>query len=313
MDEIKAKIDEAQRILLIAHIQPDGDTLGSCFALKVLLSKRDKKTVVCCDGEMPHRYRELFANQQLAQPQAAENDYDLAIAVDCADKARLGKAVKLFKRAKCTVNIDHHVTNDGFAQINYIQEASSTGEIIFDLMRLFDAQHDTQTAKYLYIAMATDTGNFTYSNTGRQCLSYVSELVELFDLRSVADILFRRRTLVSTQLIARALSRLETHCGGKIAFVTVLEADLKELGASGADCEDIVDFAREIEETQIAVFFRELNKGVKLSFRSKGNIDVGEVAAHFGGGGHPNASGCCINGKLDEVKHTVKDILLELV
>jgi phosphoesterase RecJ-like protein len=272
------------------------------------------KTVsVCCDGEMPHRYAELFVNQTLLSPAQVDRNCDLAIAVDCADKARLGKAAKVFDRAAHTVNIDHHVTNDHFAAINYIMDASSTGEIIFELMRLFNAVHDENTAKYLYIAMSTDTGNFTYSNTGRKCLLYVSELVELFDIRKVADVLFRRRTLVSTKLIARALSRLETFEDGKIAFVTVFESDLKELGASGADCENIVDFAREIEETVIAVFFRELNTGVKVSFRSKDDIDVGAVAAQFGGGGHVCASGCMAIGKLDEIKNHVKEMLLELL
>jgi phosphoesterase RecJ-like protein len=165
-------------------------------------------------------------------------------------------------------------------------------------MRQAGVEQDGDSARYLYIAISTDTGNFTYSNTSSKCLLYVSELVELFDLRETADILFRRRSLVLTRLIARALSRLELHDEGNIAVVTLLADDMKELGASGADCENIVDFAREIEETKIAVFLREVNNGVKVSLRSKGDLDVGAVAAARGGGGAKKPSGCCGGGKL---------------
>ncbi len=300
-------------MVLISHIQPDGDTLGSGFALFRMLEKMGKKPRLCCDGEMPERYLSLFPSGILEEPSACENAGGLVIAVDCADTARLGKSHKVFKRAAETINIDHHITNEGFAHINHITEASSVGEIIFELIRLCGVDFDVDMAKYLYIAMSTDTGNFTYSNTGRKCLAYVSELVELFDLRATADVLFRRRSLLATQLIGRAISRLEIHDGGRIASVTLLDSDMKEFGATGADCENIVDFAREIEETLVAVFFRELVNGVKISFRSKGSIDVGAIAALYGGGGHVNAAGCCANGQLDDVKKSVIEKLTELL
>lgn len=313
LTEIAGAIDSARHIMLVAHIQPDGDTLGSCFALKVMLEKLRKDVFICCDGEMPSRYQELLPEDVLLSPQNVKEAADLAIAVDCADSARLGKCLKPFKNAKTTANIDHHITNDGYAQINYVAEASSVGEIIFELMQICGIEPDEKSAQYLYIAISTDTGNFTYSNTNRKCLSYVAEMVELFDLRDTADVLFRRRSLIATQLIGRALSRLEIFEGGKIAFVTLLESDMKELGAHSSDCESIVDFAREIEETQAAVFFRELPHGVKISFRSKGRIDVGVVAALYGGGGHAGASGCQTSGKVDEVKKSVLEKLKGLL
>lgn len=311
--EIKIAIEKAKNILIIAHIQPDGDTLGSCFALQRVIEKMGKEADVFSEDEIPRRYAELLPKEIILRPAMVDKCYDLAIAIDCADKSRLGKAQKIFKRSLCTINIDHHITNEKFAQINYVAEASSVGEIIFELMGIIGIEQDEKTAQYLYIAMSTDTGNFTYSNTGRKCLSYVSELVELFDLRSTADALFRRRSRILTQLIARAISRLETFHDGKIAFVTLLSSDMQELGADGSDCENIVDFAREIEETKVAVFFREIKSGVKISFRSKDDVDVCALAAMFGGGGHINASGCCTKGKLDEVKKAVLTQLMELV
>ncbi len=313
LTDIKKAIDGADSMVLISHIQPDGDTLGSGFALFRMLEKLGKKPRLCCDGEMPGRYAPLFPVGILEEPSACENAGGLVIAVDCADAARLGKCQKVFKRATETINIDHHITNEGFAHINHIAQASSVGEIIFELIKLCGVEFDADMAKYLYIAMSTDTGNFTYSNTGRKCLAYVSELVELFDLRDTADVLFRRRSLLATQLIGRAISRLELHDNSRIASVTLLDSDMKEFGATGADCENIVDFAREIEETLVAVFFRELANGVKVSFRSKGNVDVGAMAAQYGGGGHVNAAGCVANGKLEDVKKDMIDKLTELL
>lgn len=313
LEEVGKALKDADSILLIAHIQPDGDTLGSVFALQRLLIAIGKQADAACDGELPGRYAELFDGCRLLQPHEIHKQYGLIAAVDCADKLRLGKLVKPYKRAPLTLNIDHHVTNDGFGEMNCIAEASSTGEIIFELARQLGAAFDGETAKYLYIAISTDTGNFTYSNTNRKSMAYVSELVELFDLRDTADALFRRRSLVSTKLIARALSRLELFNNGQIAALTLLQTDLNEISATGADCENIVDFAREIEETKIAVFFRQLDTGVKISFRSKGDYDVGAVASVFGGGGHLNASGCCVGGSLDDAKRDIIKKLQELL
>ena len=311
--EISDAIKKARNIMLVAHIQPDGDTLGSGFALKAMIEKMGKDVFICCDGEMPPRYKELFPADELINPAAVSGSIDLAIAVDCADSARLGKCLKIFKEAAITANIDHHVTNASYAQLNHIAASSSVGEIVYELMQLCGISPEKQPARYLYIAMATDTGNFTYSNTNRKCLQYTAEIVDLFDLRATADILFRRRSLVTTQMIGRALSRLELYEDGKIACVTLLESDMKEFGATSADCESIVDFVREIEQTEAAVFFRELPAGVKISFRSKGKIDVGAVAAKYGGGGHAGASGCNTGGKLTDVKKTVIDTLIGLI
>ncbi len=313
LSDIKSVIESARTIMLVSHIQPDGDTLGSSFALKVMLEKMGKEAFLCCDGEMPSRYAALFPENEIKNPSHISGGIDLAISVDCADAARLGKCLKPYRDAAVTANIDHHVTNDAYAQINYISEASSVGEIIFELMQLCGVEPDAQSARFLYIAMATDTGNFTYSNTNSKCLAYTSQIVELFDLRATADVLFRRRSLVTTQMIGRALSRLELFENGRIVSVTILESDLKEFGATSADCESIVDFAREIEQTEAAVFFRELPGGVKISFRSKGKIDVGAVAAVYGGGGHAGASGCNVGGKLDTIKKTVIDMLTGLL
>jgi phosphoesterase RecJ-like protein len=311
LTDIISLIKASKNILIIAHIQPDGDTLGSCFALDIMLKKLGKHSDIYCEDGIPHRYAEIFPKENISV--LKEKDFDLAIAVDCADKARLGKAQKIFMSTNNNINIDHHITNEKFGKLNHISEASSAGEIIFELMNAAGVEQDELSARYIYTAMSTDTGNFTYSNTGRKCLLYASELVELFDIRETADILFRRRTLVLTQLIARALTRLELFDEGKIACVTLLKSDMKEYGASGSDCENIVDFAREIEETKIAVFFREIKNGVKISLRSKGDIDVGSVAVSFGGGGHPNAAGCYINGNLEKAKNNLINILKELV
>ncbi|MBT3318691.1 MAG: bifunctional oligoribonuclease/PAP phosphatase NrnA [Clostridia bacterium] len=311
--DIKNALLSADSILIIAHTQPDGDTLGSCFALHEALCSMGKNADICCDGLVPAKYVELFPNDIIKTPNAVTKSYDTAIALDCADKARLGKSVKVFKKSVKTINIDHHITNDKFAKTNYIKEASSVGEIIFELIDIMKAQIGKAVALYLYIAISTDTGNFTYSNTNKNCLTYVSSLVEHIDIRAVADILFRRRSLASTKLIGRAISTLELYNDGKIASLTITQSDLKQIGATSADCENIVDYAREIEQTKVAVFFREIPHGVKISMRSKDEVDVCAIAQLFGGGGHKNAAGCCISGKMDDAKKKLLGSLMEIV
>ena len=311
--DIKNALLSADNILIVVHTQPDGDTLGSCFALHKALSSMGKNADVSCDGAVPGKYMQLFPNDILKTPDTLTKSYDTAIALDCADKARLGKSLKIFKKCAQTINIDHHITNDKFAMTNYIKEASSVGEIIFELLDIMQAQITESIALYLYIAISTDTGNFTYSNTNKNCLAYVSSLVEHIDIRAAADILFRRRSLVSTKLIGRAICSLELYSDGKIASLTITQSDLNQIGATSADCENIVDYAREIEQTKVAVFFREIPHGVKISMRSKDEVDVCAVAQAFGGGGHKNAAGCCISGKMDVAKKKLLDKLMEIV
>ncbi len=313
LSDIAAALKNAKSILIIAHTQPDGDTLGSCFALNNALSTAGYKTLICCDSGVPDRYLPLLEGDMLHMPKDVAEQYDIAVCLDCADKSRMGKAYKLFKKYENTINIDHHITNDGFAKINYIKDASSVGEIIFELLSEMRLDVDEKTAEYLYIAISTDTGNYTYSNTSENCMAISSRLIEKFDLRRTAEILFRRRSLVSTQLIGRAISSLEMHKEGKIALMSLLKSDFKELNADGSDCDNIVNYAREIDTALAAVMLREIDTGVKVSLRSKGDVDVCSVAAAFGGGGHKNAAGCCIGKKMEEAKKEVLEKLAELV
>lgn len=311
--DIKEALLRADNILIIAHTQPDGDTLGSCFALYSALTGLGKKAEICCDSPMPEKYELLFEAGILKIPEDLGDNYDIIAALDCADKSRLGKALKVFKHHDNTVNIDHHITNDEYAKLNYVREASSVGELIFELLQLFDIEITEKIAEYIYIAISTDTGNFTYSNTSKTCMSYASQIIEKFDISVTADMLFRRRSLKSTQLIGRGISSLEMYAEGKVSIITITLKDLEELDAQGSDCENIVNYAREIDTVMAAVVLRELHTGVKVSLRSKGDVDVGAVASAFNGGGHKNASGCCIGAGLDEAKQKVLDRLLEIV
>ncbi len=313
LTDIAVALKNAESILIIAHTQPDGDTLGSCYALHNALSAAGYKSKVCCDSPVPEKYQPLMDSGILIMPDEISEKYDVAVSLDCADKSRMGKSYKLFKKYDNTINIDHHVSNDAFAKINYVKEASSVGEIIYELLDEMKLEIDAKTAEYLYIAISTDTGNYTYSNTSENCMSISSRLIEKFDLRSTAEILFRRRSLVSTQLIGRAISSLEMYSEGRIAIMSLLMSDLEELGADGSDCDNIVNYAREIDTALAAVMLREINTGVKVSLRSKGDVDVCSVAAAFGGGGHKNAAGCCIGKKIEKAKKEVLEKLAELV
>jgi len=303
----------AQSIVLIAHTQPDGDTLGACFAMRNVLQRLGKTVRICCEKGMPRQYASLFPEGVLVLPENIKGHSELVIALDCADRSRLGTAAAVFDGAIKTINIDHHISNGGYADINWVMEASSVGEMVFQLIQPMGVELDEYSAKYIYIAISTDTGNFTYSNTTKTSMAAAAELIELFDLRATAEALFRRRSIAATKLIGLALASLETFAGGRIAAVALTEEEIKSAGAASSDCENIVDYAREIEETKAAAFFRETNGGVKASLRSKGNVDVGAVAQSFGGGGHMNAAGCTLQGSIESAKKQVIEKLMEIV
>lgn len=307
---LKKSLLAASNILLITHVNPDGDAVGSTLALSHALQKMQKNTVSVCDGKIVEKYRFLKGVDGIVQPEEADGVFDLAVAIDCADQKRMGSAEKLFFDAKENANIDHHGTNECFGRINIVHSVSSSGELIYELIEELGTGLDEMTAECLYTAISTDTGNYTYSNTSKKALLYTAELIGYFDFKQAADCLYRTRSYDNTRLIARAIDNLSLYEDGRAAIMYLNRSDIEENGIKNPDFEMIVNYASEIETVRVAVFLRELKDGgYKASLRSSGNIDVAEICAAYGGGGHKNAAGCSINAPLDEaIEKILSDI-----
>ena len=307
-DQIIAALGRAGRIALICHVSPDGDTLGAALALARVLRAESRDVTVVCDGTAPDNCALIPGIETLKTPaEAGKTAFDLAVAVDVAEPERMGAARGLFDAAPVTVNIDHHISNTRFAQINCVSQRGATAEIVFDLLRARGTALDKETAEALYIAVSTDTGGFTYANADGDTYRVAAALVDTgLDVAGINDFVFKRRSLTRTRLIALAIENLTVE--DSLAVISLPYAALAALGAQEGDTDGLVNYAREVEGVRTAVLARETETGqIRVSLRSDGAVDVCRVAAQFGGGGHRQAAGCTLEMPLEAAVKALRD------
>lgn len=316
-------LNRGARFAIIAHMSPDGDTIGACLALANFLVDHGKAVELYCHDAPPQNLAFLQGIQSFMRPgqsdegQAHSACYDAVICLDCSDEGRLGDAAHLLKQTSCTINIDHHGTNTMYADINFVEsKASSTSELVFDLIREMDADYFSLSAfEAIYVGIATDTGGFGFSNTTPAAHRIAAQAIEYgLDVDRVTRLLFRNTTLARVRLLARALNSLEMHCGGRVAFLTVSKDMLEEVGLDANDADGIVNYGIDIVGVECAALFKEAERGkVKVSLRTKGLVDASALAAKFGGGGHARAAGCSINTSIEEAKVQILEELKALL
>ncbi len=313
MNEIISAIRGNDNFAILTHINPDGDALGSMLALNTALRALGKKSTAILLAPVPRKYAmdELPLDFKMYDP--ADRGYDCVISVDCADFGRLGEAKSLFAE-KFSINIDHHTSNNGFGNVSHVAAEPSCGEIIYDLIHALGAQVDKKMAAALYVAISTDTGNFTYDNTVADTFERVSALVRTgIPLSRIANRLYNEKSLESTLLIGKVIGNLRLYFDAQVAITHITLGDLQDTGASPEDCETVINYARDIDTVELAVFIRQLrDKAYKVSFRSKEKVDVLEIAQRFGGGGHVRAAGCSMNGEFGDLMDSIHAIAKEI-
>jgi len=304
---ILSHIKSNSTVAIIAHVRPDGDTFGSAFCIRELCRAQGATGYILCDGmEMPDHYS-FINNYKSINTAPKDVKYDLCIAVDCADPPRMGIYKSLIETLP-TINIDHHKTNPKYGTVDYIvPEASSTCEIVFDLLKDAGVEITKTMAEYLYIGLSTDTGNFCHSNTTAKVHRIVAELIDRGVYPTpINTALYKSNTLNNTKLRARAINNLVLFEDGKIAFTGVQIHDLKECGCKLNDTEGLIDIPNNLKGVEAAICIAEQKQNVyKVSFRSRDNIDVSLAAGVFGGGGHARAAGCMTMGKFETVMENV--------
>lgn len=291
---------QADSILVFTHINPDGDALGSACALALGLLALGKN----CRVYMEHIPQKLafLATQDIFVDKIPQEGYDLWTAVDCADQDRLGKPGKVFATKPNTLNIDHHLTNSRYAKVNWVSGYSATGQMILRLLGEMGADISRDTAEYLYAAVATDTGNFAYANTDGEVLRDAAVLADCgARIHYLNENIYLKRRESETRLLGKAIGSMSLHAQKRIALLQITLEDLKECAATDQDTEGIIDYGRNIDSVEIALFLREKEEGgIKASLRSKETADVSRLALGFGGGGHVRAAGCSMDCSLEE-------------
>ncbi len=298
-------IKSSKNILITSHVNPDGDTLGSmCGLYSAILEKFKKKCDMIAISKIPDVYSYL---PHLSEVKSVEDvdksrEYDLVINVDVASIERICDAQILFEKSKFTVNIDHHKTNNSYADLNFINaDASSTGEVLLNCFQNMDWKINLDTAICLYTAILTDTGSFRFDNTKPSTFEAASKLVEIGV--NPSDIYKKvyesdSKTLVMFQ--SHCISKAKFLEDDKIAYTLVYKKDMEKFSA-GDDCmEGLTEKLRAIVTTRVAFVAKEMKSGgTKISMRSK-FADVAEICEVFGGGGHKFAAGCTIKAPVEE-------------
>ncbi len=308
MKEVLSFINEHNKFAILTHLHPDGDALGSAYALCKGLNNLGKKAEVILLSEPPKKLIfEEFRSLYRLLDETDEASYDAIMSVDCATLPRLSEAQELFM-SKPNCNIDHHISNTNYGVVNYVRAAAATGELIYELLDQLHVTIDKTIAMAVYMAIATDSGNFTYSNTTDKTLATFSCIMECgFPLVDMADQIFNRRSLGATKLIARFIDNMHFLEDGQLAVSRIMLSDLEEAGALVEDCEILINYAREVDGVEIAVFVREMSKDTyKVSFRSNEYVDVGAMAAECGGGGHVKAAGCMMKGNIYDILENIE-------
>ncbi len=316
MHEAVQFLQEHDDLTLIAHISPDGDTLGSSLALYCALVRLGKRVQVVCADPVPAAYRFCPYTEAVLAPQQAVQTAAV-VTVDCADLARTGACQPLFERAPHTLCIDHHGTNVGFAQVNWVEECGATGELIYLLLTAMPVAVDKRIASLLYVALAADTGNFSYSNTSPQSFRIAAALLETgMDLPEWNRRIFRTIPYRKALLQARTMQGCRLYENGRIAVAAMTLDDLAACGAAEEDAEGLIDALRDIDSVEIAAIARESADGaVRVSLRGKRSADVSRIAVRFGGGGHRLAAGCTMHAPIEDaagmILESARQILAE--
>lgn len=330
MEKIVQKIKLASQIAILPHVDPDGDCLGSSFALSIALQGLGKKADVILEKDVPKLYTILpgFGREWLymngydtsdnskGSGKTSSGKYDTVICLDCSDEGRLGSRARLLERDVLTINMDHHITNTQYAQYNYVEaQAAAAGEIVFKLIQRMGIAINTEIATNLYVAIATDTGSFKYSSTTSDTHRIVAQLLETgINSGEINRKIFDSVSLDKLRLKAQAINSVELSEDGKIAVIVLKAAYMQKVGLTDEDTDGLTSLPRTIEGVEVGILIKEKEPDIiKVSFRSNEYVDVSEIAAFFGGGGHKRASGCTLTANVEQAKKMILEKVAEAV
>ena len=303
MIKLANELKQVKSVAIAGHVRPDGDCTGSCLAVYGYIREHfpDVDADVYLETVNP-AFDCLRGIEDIKTDCFADRQYDLFLSLDVSDKERLGEALKYFETACRTVCIDHHITNKGFAEENWVEpEASSTSELVFEAME--EELISKETAEALYMGIVHDTGIFQYSNTSPRTMEIAGRLIAKgIEFNRIIDETFYQKTYVQNQVLGRALMESILLLDGKIIMGRMRQKDMEFYGVTHKDLEGIVNQLRVTKGVEVAIFLHEIgNQEYKASLRSNGRVDVSAVCAYFGGGGHVKAAGCTMHGTLHDV------------
>ena len=307
-------VKEANLIYISAHINPDGDAIGSTFAVYFALKQLGKDVHVV----MPS-YSEVFEFLPGVKDRVdsiKEDSYDLLIALDSSDHTRLVISDDEYERAKKVIMLDHHQIARPYGDFRYINDnKSSASEIAYLFIKELGVEFDSNIATLLYTGIMTDTGSFNYSNTSSDTLRVTAQLVD-YGAKTVEVCKRLNDTIKESKLklLAKSIDNMEVFYDGKVRYTYVDYLTINGLGIHDEDAEGMTNYLRSVEGTEVAVYVRGKSDGsIKVSMRSNGNVDISKIAISFGGGGHPRAAGYTMQDNIDVGKEKLIKAIGEML
>ncbi len=312
MDSDLLKIIEALRrvrsVAILSHVNPEGDAIGSVLGCHLTLKALGKEVATFNPDPVPKNLRELPGAEEIIWADRLPRPFGGYLVLDTTDPQRVGGLLHGLPTGSLIMNIDHHPTNARFGTYNWVDpEASATGEMVHHLFQVMGVPLSREAATNLYVAILTDTGSFQYANTTPRALRAAAELIEAgVAPQDVTEMLFGQRDLAELQLLGAILTRMEVSPDGAFAWMEVTDEMLKDQRLGGDALEGVINYPRSLRGVEVALLFKEVaGNGVKVSLRSKGKVDVAQIALAFQGGGHKNAAGCTVPGSMAEVREKV--------
>lgn len=319
LNQVLEYIKDNNQFILMGHLNPDGDCIGSLLALKRYLDSLNKKSYILLAEDPGHKYDilNIEPSEYVLFENIVEEEWHNAICItlDSGDFDRLGDGQEIAEK-RFIINIDHHIDNPGYGDINYINSnKAAVGEIIYDLLKIDGFKLDKEIGTAIGMAIIADTGGLRYQNTTADIFRIMSQLTEIgVDIYGLNKAIFGSYEYSSVKLKGMALSTLTLHENGKIAYLRVEKEMYNQVDADFKESSGLVNYARDIRGVEVGIVFTEVsNNETRVGFRSNNYCPVNEIAAFFDGGGHPRAAGCTIYKDITEAQKMVLNKVEEYV
>lgn len=312
MSSIAAALSKSNRIGITFHSSPDGDSIGSSLALLQALLILKKDAYIMCDDIAPEAYSFLpFISYINNAYKRVKDNTDCVVVLDCGSYDRIAADIKDSTQKFTLINVDHHLTNQYYGDMNLVDvNASAVGEIVYKMIMSLNVHLDENMAICLYTSILTDTGGFKYSNTTSETHSIIGELISTgINFSDAHRLIFENKKYERIKLYGSVINEMYLTASGRICVMKLTHDMLINTGNKASDTSDIISIGMEIDTVEVAVLLKEVPEGIKISIRSKSLVDVRKIAELFGGGGHTRAAGLSMNKHIDEAEKIIINLV----
>ncbi len=304
---ISEAVAASRRVLVVSHVDPDGDAIGTALAFAAYCRAIGKEAVNVRQDELPAKYRFLQGTESILHVSdiAPSTVFDTIVVLECPTVQRIGDAARFIHDDICIINIDHHPQNRIEADVHWVDDTlSSVGEMVTEYLLAVGFDITPGMAEQLYTAIMTDTGQFRFGNTSPRTMALAGQLIKFgADPKTISDHIYYNYSLPAVRLLGLVLSTIEFHQQDRICLLTLTKEMLKQSGATKGDAEGLVDFTLYSGGVCCGALLKEAGESTtKVSLRSRSSVDVSKIAGEFGGGGHVKAAGCAIPLPLEEAR-----------